>query len=69
MNRNLIKMGKSLGAVIPKGVIEHFGLEIGDKIDFRIVGDHIKAIPVHPSAKMTVQAASDRPIKESASIE
>lgn len=51
-------MGKSLGAVVPKGIIEHFGLEVGDKLDFRIDGDYIKVRPVHPSAKTDVQAAS-----------
>jgi antitoxin component of MazEF toxin-antitoxin module len=50
MNRSLIKMGASLGAVVPKGIIEHFGLEVGNELDFRIEKDYIKAIPVHPSA-------------------
>ncbi len=45
MNRNLIRMGKSLGAVIPKGITEHFGLEVGDKLDLRIETDYIKATP------------------------
>ena len=57
-------MGNSLGAVIPKGITEHFGLEVGDKIDFRIDGDNIKAIPVHPSAKMNVQAATNQAITQ-----
>lgn len=64
MQRKLIKMGRSLGAVIPIGVIEYFGLEVGDKIDFRIVGDHIKAIPVTPSAKNESQAAQHPAIKQ-----
>ena len=46
MKRNLIKMCTSLGSVIPKGIIEHFDLEVGDQIDFRIENDNIKAIPV-----------------------
>lgn len=51
-------MGKSLGAVIPKGITEHFGLEVGDKIDFRIDGDNIKAMPVHANRQVeNVQAA------------
>jgi antitoxin component of MazEF toxin-antitoxin module len=64
MNRTIIKMGRSLGAVIPKGVLEHFNLEVGDQIDFRIEKDHIKAMPVHPSAKMNVQTAQHPAIGE-----
>lgn len=64
MKRTLIKMHESLGAVIPKGITEHFGLEVGDKIDFRIENGYIKGTPVHPSAKMNVQAAQHPAVSE-----
>lgn len=69
MNRNVIRMGKSVGSVIPKGIIEHFGLEVGDKLDFRIVGEYIKAIPVHPSAKTDAQATQHPGVSKGGGIE
>ncbi len=45
MNRKLIKTGGSLIIVIPTGILEHFDLEAGDTIDFRISGEHIIGIP------------------------
>lgn len=56
MKRKLQPNKKSLTANIPAGIVEYFGLEVGDELDFRIEGDHIKAIPVHPSCKTDVQA-------------
>jgi antitoxin component of MazEF toxin-antitoxin module len=44
-------------AYIPKWIIEHFGLKVGDKLDFRIDGNCIKAMPVAPSAKNELQVA------------
>ncbi|MDP2789497.1 MAG: AbrB/MazE/SpoVT family DNA-binding domain-containing protein [bacterium] len=44
MKRTLVKVHESVNSIIPKGVLEHCGLEVGDKLDFRIDGDHIKAI-------------------------
>lgn len=64
MKRKLQNNRDSLYAIIPKGITEHFGLEAGDKIDFRIEKDHIKAIPVHPSCKTDAQAAQHPAISE-----
>lgn len=47
MRRKLQKNKESLFSVIPKEIVEDMELKPGDKLDFRIEGDHIKAIPVH----------------------
>ncbi|MCZ7401224.1 MAG: AbrB/MazE/SpoVT family DNA-binding domain-containing protein [Candidatus Methanoperedens sp.] len=57
MERKLQHIKGSHFAYIPKGIIEHFGLKVGDRLDFRIEGDHIKAVPVAQSAKNVLQAA------------
>lgn len=58
MKRTLQKNHNSLYSMIPKPLIEYFGLEVGDQIDFRIEKDHIKAIPVHANRQVeNVQAA------------
>ncbi|MDO9098177.1 MAG: hypothetical protein Q7U60_08650 [Candidatus Methanoperedens sp.] len=40
--RKIQKNRNSLFAFIPCGIVEHFGLEVGDKLDFRIENDYIK---------------------------
>ncbi len=57
MERKIQHIKGSHFAYIPKGIVEHFGLKVGDKLDFRIDGDYIKAIPVAPSAKNELQVA------------
>jgi bifunctional DNA-binding transcriptional regulator/antitoxin component of YhaV-PrlF toxin-antitoxin module len=57
MKRKLQNCKGSLFAYVPTGIVEHFGLKVGDKLDFRIDGDHIKAIPVAPSVKIEPQVA------------
>ncbi len=49
--------------MIPKEYVDDMGLKTGDKLDFCIENKRIIAIPVHPSAKMNVQAVS-APVKE-----
>lgn len=58
MKRKLQKNKTSLFAVIPEGIVEHFDLRVGDELDFRIEDDHIRAMPVAPSAKSELQTAS-----------
>lgn len=65
MKRTLVKVHESVNSIIPKGVLEHFGLEVGDKLDFRIDGDHIKAIPVHANRQVeNVQAATNQAVTQ-----
>lgn len=46
MKRKLQKNRTSLWVVIPQGIVEHFGLHVGDELDLRIQGTFIKATPV-----------------------
>lgn len=47
MKRTLQKNHGSLYSMIPKPLIEYFGLEVGDQIDFRLEKNYIKVMPVH----------------------
>lgn len=69
MRRILQKNKESLFSVIPSEIVEDMGLKVGDKLDFRIDGDHIKAMPVHPSAKMNVQVAQHPGVSKGDGIE
>ncbi len=55
MKRKLVKNNVSVITVVPKTILEHFNLKPGDALDFRIDGDHIKAIPVTLPAKTELQ--------------
>jgi len=46
MRRILQANNTSIFSVIPSEIIEDLRLNPGDKLDFSIEGDHIKAIPV-----------------------
>ncbi len=63
MKTKLNRCRNSLFAYIPQAVVEHFNLKVGEKLDFRIEGEYIKAIPVHSPGKMHAQAAAHEPIK------
>lgn len=44
MKRRLQKNKTSLFVVIPEGIVEHFNLRAGDKLDFRIDEDQPRSI-------------------------
>lgn len=69
MRRKLQKLKNSLFSNIPFEIVEDMGLKAGDKLDFCIEGNYIKAIPVHASSKMNVQAAQHPGISEGEGID
>lgn len=69
MRRILQQNRESLFSVIPSEIIEDMNLKKGDKLDFRIENNHIIAIPVYPSTKMNIQAATHEPLKVGECIE
>jgi AbrB family looped-hinge helix DNA binding protein len=66
MKRKLQHNCGSFTVVIPKEVADDMNLKPGDKLDFSIEDGKITARPVHPAAKLNVQAASN-PVIECAS--
>ncbi len=46
MKRTLYKNNQSLLSVVPAPIAEHFSLEAGDQLDFRIEGRTIRVTPV-----------------------
>jgi antitoxin component of MazEF toxin-antitoxin module len=69
MRRKLQKCQKSITTNIPKAFTEHFGLKVGDEVDFRLEMDHIRIMPVRPSAKTDVQAAQHQAIRQGEGID
>lgn len=63
MRRKLQKNRNSLFANIPTEIVEDMALKSGDKLDFCIVGEYIKVVPVRIPAKIDVQGATREPVK------
>lgn len=46
MIRKIIKSDKSFAVVIPKEIAKSLRLKVGNYLDFKLVCNHIEAIPV-----------------------